>query len=181
MTLERQTSNLASPTTGRAGAGARSGRARAARPAEKPARAGAPASDEIHHHAAAARGHRRPASARGLAPGPEAAEDVAHDPVGDLAMRLISAHTENVRGALAAARKDMDLVSRADQDRHPRALIQYAREMEGVLGERLAAAAKLRAEVDKYVSTRRAMSASSHHGRGTPKRAAGRGGRSVKA
>lgn len=79
-------------------------------------------------------------------------EDIA----GELAVRLISAHREDVRSALAAARKDMDLVSKADQDRHPTALIEYAKEVEGVLGERLAAAAKLRAALDSYVSMRQA-------------------------
>lgn len=75
---------------------------------------------------------------------------------GELAVRLISAHREDVRSALAAARKDMDLVSKADQDRHPTALIEYAKEVEGVLGERLAAAAKLRAALDSYVTMRQA-------------------------
>lgn len=79
-----------------------------------------------------------------------------HEAAGELALRLISAHREDVRSALAAARKDMDLVSKADQDRHPTALIEYAREVEGVLGERLAAAAKLRAALDSYVTMRKA-------------------------
>lgn len=76
----------------------------------------------------------------------------------ELAVHLISAHREDVRSALAAARKDMDLVSKADQDRHPSALLAYAREVEGVLGTRLAAGAKLRAALDSYVALRQASS-----------------------
>lgn len=76
----------------------------------------------------------------------------------ELAVHLISAHREDVRSALAAARKDMDLVSKADQDRHPAALMEYAREVEGVLGTRLAAGARLRAALDNYVALRQASS-----------------------
>ncbi|CAM9386923.1 unnamed protein product [Ectocarpus fasciculatus] len=74
----------------------------------------------------------------------------------ELAMHLISAHREDVRSALAAARKDMDLVSKADQDRRPAALMEYAREVEGVLGERLAAGARLRKALNSYIALRQA-------------------------
>ena len=76
----------------------------------------------------------------------------------ELAVHLISAHREDVRSALAAARRDMDLVSKADQDRQPAALLEYAKEVEGVLGVRLAAGAKLRAALDSYVALRQASS-----------------------
>ena len=74
----------------------------------------------------------------------------------ELAMHLISAHREDVRSALAAARKDMDLVSKADKDRQPAALMEYAREVEGVLGQRMAAGAKLRQALDSYLALRQA-------------------------
>ncbi|CAB1102753.1 unnamed protein product [Ectocarpus sp. CCAP 1310/34] len=82
------------------------------------------------------------------------AEGGRRESAAELAMHLISAHREDVRSALAAARKDMDLVSKADQDRRPAALMEYAREVEGVLGERLAAGARLRKALNSYVALR---------------------------
>lgn len=86
----------------------------------------------------------------------------------ELAVHLISAHREDVRSALAAARRDMDLVSKADQDRQPAALLEYAKEVEGVLGVRLAAGAKLRAALDSYVALRQASSGPGQEERGLP-------------
>ncbi|CAN0381521.1 unnamed protein product [Ectocarpus sp. 12 AP-2014] len=83
-----------------------------------------------------------------------AAESGRRESAAELAMHLISAHREDVRSALAAARKDMDLVSKADQDRRPAALMEYAKEVEGVLGERLAAGARLRKALDSYIALR---------------------------
>ncbi|CAM9245003.1 unnamed protein product [Ectocarpus sp. 13 AM-2016] len=82
------------------------------------------------------------------------AEGGRRESAAELAMHLISAHREDVRSALAAARKDMDLVSKADQDRRPAALMDYTREVEGVLGERLAAGARLRKALDSYIALR---------------------------
>ncbi|CBN76472.1 expressed unknown protein [Ectocarpus siliculosus] len=84
-----------------------------------------------------------------------AAEGGRRESAAELAMHLISAHREDVRSALAAARKDMDLVSKADQDRRPAALMEYARDVEGVLGERLAAGARLRKALDSYIALRK--------------------------
>ncbi|CAM9822316.1 unnamed protein product [Laminaria digitata] len=98
----------------------------------------------------------------------------------ELAVHLISAHREDVRSALAAARRDMDLVSKADQDRKPAALLEYAREVEGVLGVRLAAGAKLRAALDSYVALRQASSQPRQEERGLPEGRA-RGVRTVQA
>lgn len=98
----------------------------------------------------------------------------------ELAVHLISAHREDVRSALAAARRDMDLVSKADQDRQPAALLEYAREVEGVLGVRLAAGAKLRAALDSYVALRQASSGPGQEERSLPEGRA-RGARTVQA
>lgn len=85
-----------------------------------------------------------------------AAERGRRKSAAELAVHLISAHREDVRSALAAARRDMDLVSKADQDRKPAALMEYAREVESVLGQRLEAGARLRQALDDYVSLRQA-------------------------
>lgn len=98
------------------------------------------------------------AAAATVSAAPSPAAESERGSAAELAVHLISAHREDVRSALAAARRDMDLVSKADQDRQPAALLEYAREVEGVLGARLAAGAKLRAALDSYVALRQASS-----------------------
>lgn len=87
-------------------------------------------------------------------------ENGRRESASELAMHLISAHREDVKSALAAARKDMDLVSKADQDRQPAALIAYAIAVEGVLQQRMVAGARLRQALDSYWALRQAAAAS---------------------
>eukprot|EP00752_Nemacystus_decipiens_P001350 g1339.t1 len=101
----------------------------------------------------------RQAAAAAAATAAAAIENGRSESAAELAMHLISAHREDVRSALAAARRDMDLVSKADKDREPAALMEYAREVEGVLGQRMAAGAKLRQALDSYLALRQAAGA----------------------
>lgn len=71
-----------------------------------------------------------------------------------LANHIIAIHREDVRRSVVIAQRDVELVSKAEKDRDPVARLEYVREVEGMLEERLDSGARLRAALDSYLSMR---------------------------
>lgn len=89
----------------------------------------------------------------------ESGEETERAAMRALANHIIAIHREDVRRSVVIAQRDVELVSKAEKDRDPVARLEYAREVEGMLEERLDSGARLRAALDSYMSMRQSTQA----------------------